>query len=819
MERVLSPLILLLNRFSFRIKFMAIGVIFIAPLLVTNLILWSQLDAKITFAEKERVGIEYLPILRHIAANMAGHRGTTQGLMSGDDSFAPKVQKRKETVDSYFRELTLADEKLSSILDSQPRSQRIMSEWQSFRNNSSLSAADNFKVHTDLIAQVLQHMQHVANQSNLILDPELDSYYLMDTVVNLLPALAESMGQVRGAGAGAIAKNDLEKYPVLKLSVLSDRLVSHLDRLEVALKTAEEQNLTLKASLNKPGEEAVSATHRFIDMTKKELLSDKLATVAAGDYFDAGTQAIAACLALYDLVVPELDRLLSERIDEDQGYLNLVLWIFIGIILLISAIFMALYIALGHSIDHLSEVATKLAEGDLTVRSELQVKDELGKTSIALNRIANDFGRAMFNIKSSSDNLDAICGDMYKVNEKTCEGVIKQESDIDMAATSINQMTLSVQEVSNSTVQAADAADSAKQAARNGLEVVNSVVTSIEQLATEVERAGQVVLTLESDSNNITAILDVIRGIADQTNLLALNAAIEAARAGEHGRGFAVVADEVRTLAQRTQDATLEIQEMITKLQAGSQDAAEVMKSGVNNAQRSVEQASGAEQALQEIVEAVDVINSMSAQIATAAEQQGTVAEEINRSIISVKEVATQTSHDANLSRESSGQVRALSSEVRSLSNRFIVNEEQVEAGWVPPKKLFEWDDSYSVGVKEIDRQHRSLMTLANEYHRTQITRSARGAVARVMEGVIEYTKSHFQYEENLMEKFNYPELEPHKAKHRKLEAEAESFKERFERGEDVGKEFSAFMESWLLNHIKKTDQEYSEHLNCRGVY
>ncbi|WP_375752735.1 bacteriohemerythrin [Vibrio sp. HN007] len=818
MERILSPLILLLNRFSFRIKFMAIGAIFIAPLLVTNLILWSQLDSKIAFAEKERVGTEYIPILRHLAANMAGHRGTTQGLMSGDNSFAPKVQKRKDTVDEYFKELALADDELGEVLDSKPGSQEILRTWQNLKSATALSAQENFLAHTEMIALVLQHMQHVANQSNLILDPELDSYYLMDTVVNLLPALAESMGQVRGAGAGAIAKNDLSLYPTLKLSVLSDRLISHLDRLRIALGTAEKENSTLIASLSKPGQEAVEATHKFIKMTEEELLGSQLASVSAGEYFEAGTKAIAGCLALYDIVVPELDRLLSERIAEDKGYMNLVLWIFVLVIILISIIFVALYIALGHSIDHLSHVATQLAEGDLTARSELNVKDEFGRTSIALNRIANDFGRAMFNIKHSSDNLDSICGNMYEANEKTCEGVLKQETDIDMAATSINQMTLSVQEVSNSTVQAAKAAESAKQAAGNGLDVVNSVVGSIETLATEVERAGEVVMTLESDSNNITAILDVIRGIADQTNLLALNAAIEAARAGEHGRGFAVVADEVRTLAQRTQESTHEIQEMITKLQSGSQDAAEAMKLGVEQAHRSVEQASGAEQALQEIVVAVDVINNMSTQIATAAEQQGTVAEEINRSIISVKDVAAQTSHDANISRESSGRVRALSSEVRSLSNRFIVDEGQVEAGWVPPKKLFEWDSSYSVGIQEIDRQHRSLMTLANEYHRTQITKSARGAIARVMEGVIEYTKSHFQYEESLMKKYGYPDLEPHKAKHRKLEAEAQSFKDRFDRGEDLGEEFSKFLEGWLLNHIKKADQEYSEHLNSRGV-
>lgn len=813
MAVILSPLTRLMNQFSFRVKFAVIGILFLIPLIISNMILWSQIHSEITFTDKERLGVEYIPTLRQMAASMAAHRGTTQGLMNGDRSFQSKVMLHKGKVDALLVTLQALDAKLTTQLDSQKGSQQIKARWQGIKNNTRLSPKENFAEHSGLIADVLGHMQHIANASNLMLDPALDSYYLMDSVVSILPVLAENMGQVRGMGAGAIAKGDLAAVPVLELSVLNAKLVQFLKSLEVALDTAIHYNDSLKPSLAQLGQSTVAATHQFIELTERNLLSNQASTVSAGDYFSAGTAAIADCFKLYDKMIPELDRLLTERIDHDWRNLTIILSSFVFVLLLMVVIFVALYRALGSSIDHLSAVATMLAEGDLTSRSELQVKDELGKTSEALNRIANDFGRVVFNIKSTSEILDDLSDDMYQANQKTCDGVLKQESDIDMAATSVNQMTASLQEVSTSTSQAAEAAGQAKDAAENGLGVVKGVVHSIEQLATEVEQAGGVVEKLEQDSASITTILEVIRGIADQTNLLALNAAIEAARAGELGRGFAVVADEVRNLASRTQEATTEIQSMITNLQSGSKDAALVMREGVDLAKTSVTQVSGASEALDEIVRAVDVINNMSSQIAVAAEQQGSVAEEVNRNILNIKAVSAETSQSASLSRESSGRVRSLSAEVKALSNRFIVDEMMVESGWAPPQKLFEWNNSWSVGNQEIDRQHRSLMTLANEYHKTQANKSARGTVARVMSGVVEYTKSHFQYEEYLMEKFKYPDLEPHKKEHAKIVKQVEGYKQRFDRGDDLGNDFSDFLVDWLINHIEKSDKSYSEYI------
>jgi methyl-accepting chemotaxis protein len=240
-------------------------------------------------------------------------------------------------------------------------------------------------------------------------------------------------------------------------------------------------------------------------------------------------------------------------------------------------------------------------------------------------------------------------------------------------ATAINQMSAKVQEVARNAVEAASAAQQADQTFNEGKLVVDRVIGAIGDLSNEVEKASGVIKQLETESNNIGSVLDVIKSIAEQTNLLALNAAIEAARAGEQGRGFAVVADEVRTLAGRTQSSTQEIEEMISKLQAGTSNAVKVMDQGMSMSRVGVDQAALAGEALQTINTAVEHISVMNSQIASAAEEQSSVTEEINRSIISINQVADQTSSGAQQTAAASDDLAKLTEQLKGLVDHFKV--------------------------------------------------------------------------------------------------------------------------------------------------
>jgi methyl-accepting chemotaxis protein len=257
------------------------------------------------------------------------------------------------------------------------------------------------------------------------------------------------------------------------------------------------------------------------------------------------------------------------------------------------------------------------------------------------------------------------------VAEKTLSAVMVQRTETDMVASAMNEMSATVQDVAKNASQTATASRSADDETRAGVRVADDALKGIETLIREIEKAAKVIQQVESDSAKIGMVVGVINGIAEQTNLLALNAAIEAARAGEQGRGFAVVADEVRTLASRTQQSTEEIQAMISQLQGGVHNAVDAMEGAQTHARSGADHVAKAAQSLSAIASEVTLINDMNAQVATAAEEQSAVAEEINRNIISISESADTTSAEATQNSQISEELVRLATELNRLVARF----------------------------------------------------------------------------------------------------------------------------------------------------
>ena len=322
-------------------------------------------------------------------------------------------------------------------------------------------------------------------------------------------------------------------------------------------------------------------------------------------------------------------------------------------------------------VERVKDIAA--GEGDLTQMLDQKSNDELGELAHWFNVFVHKLRNMIKDINGYTEELNGASEEMSAITQQTTTSVSKQQSETTQVATAMNEMASTVQEVSRNASEAANATNEANLEASKGRKVVNETIESIDSLAQEVEKAGNVILKLEEDSKGIGVVLDVIRGIAEQTNLLALNAAIEAARAGEQGRGFAVVADEVRTLAERTQSSTAEINHMIDRLQQGSKAAVDVMTQGKTQATLSVEQAAKAGASLDAIADMINVISDMNTQIASAAEEHSAVSSEINRNVTSINQAASQTADDAERLSQSSLQLTRMSGELRNLLQQFKV--------------------------------------------------------------------------------------------------------------------------------------------------
>ncbi len=302
---------------------------------------------------------------------------------------------------------------------------------------------------------------------------------------------------------------------------------------------------------------------------------------------------------------------------------------------------------------------------DLSVRLDVPSDPKVAHLAQVYNRLADDVQKMVQEFSKTSTELGILSARISEVTETTEREVFRQQQETDQVATAMNQMSATVTEVARHAANAAEAAHNADRSAVEGEQIATETKSVIEALAGEVERAAQVIHKLDEESNEIGMVLDVIKNIAEQTNLLALNAAIEAARAGEQGRGFAVVADEVRTLASRTQQSTQEIEEMISRLQAGANQSVKVMEAALEKGREGSAQMERTAEALNQIRQAVDVINEMNTQIATAVEEQSAVANEINHNITVISEVAHHTTEGAKESREAAAHLAELSMELQ----------------------------------------------------------------------------------------------------------------------------------------------------------
>ncbi len=317
------------------------------------------------------------------------------------------------------------------------------------------------------------------------------------------------------------------------------------------------------------------------------------------------------------------------------------------------------------------KAAEEVAEGDLTRTIEVDGTDEAGRLLSAMLKMQSGLRDTLQRISGSATHLASAAEELNAVTDESARGLSQQNNEIEQAATAVNEMTSAVEEVARNAVSTSEASKNATTSASDGRDLVQETVSAIERMSGDVQSTATLIGNLADESRDIGKVLDVIRGLADQTNLLALNAAIEAARAGEAGRGFAVVADEVRALAHRTQQSTSEIERMIGSIQGGTEQAVSSMRNSTERAESTLNIAKGAGLALDTINSAVVEINERNLVIASAAEEQAQVAREVDRNLVNIRDLSTQSATGANQTSAASNELSRLAVDLNGMVARF----------------------------------------------------------------------------------------------------------------------------------------------------
>jgi len=384
------------------------------------------------------------------------------------------------------------------------------------------------------------------------------------------------------------------------------------------------------------------------------------------------SEAVNAALAkLLEINTQQIEETNQEAADQYSSAFNLVVALLVLATGLTCLFAWLLTNSITKPIANALSAAEAIAEGNLTRPITVDGEDEAGRLLLAMSKMQDKLRDTLQRISGSATQLASAAEELNSVTDESARGLTQQNNEIEQAATAVNEMTSAVEEVARNAVSTSEASKNATTSAGDGRDLVQETVSAIERMSADVQSTATLIGDLANESRDIGKVLDVIRGLADQTNLLALNAAIEAARAGEAGRGFAVVADEVRALAHRTQQSTSEIERMIGSIQGGTEHAVNSMRNSTERAESTLNIARGAGLSLDTINTAIVEINERNLVIASAAEEQAQVAREVDRNLVNIRDLSVQSATGANQTSAASNELSRLALDLNNMVGRF----------------------------------------------------------------------------------------------------------------------------------------------------
>lgn len=542
-------------------------------------------------------------------------------------------------------------------------------------DNHDFSAGESASTYTSLITTLLERERQIVRRAtNPGITRQLSAYYLISQAT-------EMAGRERAAGAGMIRSNNVDLAGSARIAGLFGRQEALFTQAGAMLDRQERTALAEK--LDNTDEAAMG-------QLRETLTSDRegVDELSAEQWFSTSTQRVETLNRIGESLLQEVSSqtgLLLSNAWKGLVTTSVIALIIVGIVLTLVAL---ITIQINRQVrDLLNGLSAAMEKKDLSTPLPVQSNDEIGTISTKINELFSRFGEALRGIEKASVQLATATEETSSTAQENATEVKNQQQNIEQVAASTEEMSSTSEEISQNTQQVADAASSATEKSQSGEQALRSSVERITSLANSVDNVNSVINDLEQRSGSITKMIDVIGQVAEQTNLLALNAAIEAARAGEHGRGFAVVADEVRNLAKKTQESTREIEGIISSFQEITENASRSVGESHALANQTCEQAKDLEQTFAEILNDVNCISDMSSQIATASEEQVTTTRELAGRMESISGSAVQTLSGAEEISGVSSEQAKLARELQDMANEFSVCEGGSWEGDLPPHR------------------------------------------------------------------------------------------------------------------------------------